>query len=290
MARRYRKVDPRFWTDERIAPLAADEKLIALYCFTGQANRIGLYCFSPGQAVEETSLRAETFAKGFKRVRETLRLGWDEATRVLYLPTWWKYNCPENPNVLKACLADLHDLPRSPLLSEFSDNLAHIPETFHQTFRATVKTFTNGLGERMADQEQEQEVLPRAGARAEAEPPPTPQGEREWLDLLNQETGQAFKPVEANLRPIRQRLREGYGLEDARAVVKSRLTHWSADPNLRQYLRPITVFGTKFDGYLAESRRSVGRPLLTPKTQGNLAAGDEASRLVRERLEKHHED
>jgi hypothetical protein len=30
-------------------------------------------------------------------------------------------------------------------------------------------------------------------------------------------------------------------------------------------------------------------PILTPKTQGNLAAGDEASRLVRERLEKPHE-
>ena len=157
MARRYRKIDPRFWTDERIAPLAADEKLIAIYCFTGQANRIGLYCFSPGQATEETGLRAETFGKGFKRVRETLRLGWDEATRTLYLPTWWKYNCPENPNVLKACLADLHDLPRSPLLSQFSENVSHLPETFHQTFRTTVKTFANGLGERMADQEQEQE-------------------------------------------------------------------------------------------------------------------------------------
>ena len=282
MAERYRKVDPRFWADERVVLLATEEKLIALYCFTGQANRIGLYCFSPGRAAEETALSPQTFGKGFGKVRQILRFGWHEPTRVLYLPTWWKYNTPENPNVLKSCLGDLHDVPRTPLSTAFCGNLTHLPETFHQTFRATVETFAKGWGERMADQEQEQEqeqeVLP--GARAGTGSPPSPPGEREWLDLLNRETGQAFKPVESNLRPIRQRLREGYGLEDAHAVVKSRLIHWSADPNLRQYLRPITVFGTKFDGYLAEARRNGGAPTLTPKTQGNVAAVEAAVRRV----------
>ena len=136
MAQRFRKVDPRFWNDERVLRLMTEEKLVALYCFTGQSNRIGLYSFSPGQGAEATALSHETFAKGFKKVREILRLGWDEARRVLYLPTWWKYNTPENPNVLKSCLADLHDVPRTHLFSQFSSNVLYLPETFHPTFRA----------------------------------------------------------------------------------------------------------------------------------------------------------
>ena len=171
MAERYRKVDPRFWTDERVVLLAPEEKLIALYCFTGQANRIGLYCFSPGRAAEETALSPQTFGKGFGKVRQTLHFGWHEPTRVLYLPTWWKYNTPENPNVLKACLGDLHDVPRTPLSTAFCGNLTHLPETFHQTFRATVETFVKGWGERMADQEQEQEQEARARTGSPPNPP-----------------------------------------------------------------------------------------------------------------------
>ena len=119
MAERYRKIDPRFWTDERVILLAAEEKLVALYCFTGQANRIGLYCFSPGRAAEETALTPQTFAKGFGKVRETLHLGWDTTTHVLHLPTWWRYNRPENPNVMRAVLTDLHDLPRTSLGADY---------------------------------------------------------------------------------------------------------------------------------------------------------------------------
>ena len=92
MAQRYRKIAPRFWTDERVQTLDAEGKLIALYCFTGQANRIGLYCFSPGQATEQTALKPEAFRKGFVKVCNTLRFGWDEERRVLFLPTWWRYN------------------------------------------------------------------------------------------------------------------------------------------------------------------------------------------------------
>ena len=117
---RYRKVDPRFWKDEKVCALNRDEKLIALYLFTSaQSNRIGLFSFSPAGAAEDLGIALETFGKGFMepflKVIETLHLGWDSTARVLYLPTWWKYNCPENPNVLKACLADLHESAANPV-------------------------------------------------------------------------------------------------------------------------------------------------------------------------------
>jgi hypothetical protein len=163
---RYRKIDPRFWKDEKIVTLNRDEKLITLYLFTSaQSNRIGLFAFSPAGAAEDLGIALQTFGKGFmepfQRVVERLNLDWDETFRVLYLPTWWKYNCPENPNVLKSCLADLHEVPQTRLIQEFSSNLKYLPETFHQTFR---EGLPKPSPQRMADQEQEQNN--KSGAKA----------------------------------------------------------------------------------------------------------------------------
>jgi len=155
---RFRKIDPRYWKDEKIISLTPTEKLIALYLFTGQSNRIGIFNFSPGEAAEDLSLSLETFREGFGKVCQGLSFGWDETFRVLYLPTWWKYNCPENPNVLKACLVDLHEIPKTHLINEFSTNLLHLPETFHPTFR---EGLPKPSPKRMPDQEQEQKQKPK---------------------------------------------------------------------------------------------------------------------------------
>src|SRR5262249_54803175 len=155
---RYRKIDPRFWKDEKVINLSPEEKLIVLYLFTGQSNRIGIFNFSPGEAAEDLGMLRETFAKGFGKVCERLQIGWDETFRVLYLPTWWKYNCPENPNVLKSCLVDLHEVPQTSLIIEFSKNLRYLPETFHQTFREGLpKSFPQRMPHQEQEQEQEQE-------------------------------------------------------------------------------------------------------------------------------------
>ena len=115
MAQKYRKIDPRIWRDERFAMLAPDEKLIALYCLTcPSVNRCGIFVFSPAMAVEELGNVPETFRERFGRVCRVLKWGWDEQHRVLYFPSWWRYNRPENPNVLKGNLEDLNDLPETP--------------------------------------------------------------------------------------------------------------------------------------------------------------------------------
>lgn len=165
---RYRKIDPRFWKDEKIVSLVPFEKLIVLYLFTGQSNRIGLFSFSPGEAVEDLGLPIKTFREGFRKVCERLKLGWDEASRTLYLPTWWKYNCPDNPNVLKSCLYDLHEVPKTPLIAEFSANLSYLPETFHQTFKEGLpKPSPKPCPNQEQEQEQEQKTPPLSPSRGD---------------------------------------------------------------------------------------------------------------------------
>jgi hypothetical protein len=159
MAARYRKIDPRIWTDEKFRRLTAEEQRITLYVLTApQCNRIGLFSFSPGKAAEDLGTLPPTFQKGFENVCRTLRWEWDPEARVIYLPTWWKYNPPENQNVLIGNLKDLDDLPETPLLERFSANTAYLSEGLAETFTQTLaKRSPERSPKRSANQEQEQE-------------------------------------------------------------------------------------------------------------------------------------
>ena len=59
---------------------------------------------------------------------------WDEPSGVLYFPTWWKYNPPEDANVLIGCLKDLDDLPNSPVVAKFCENVTYLDQGLHETF------------------------------------------------------------------------------------------------------------------------------------------------------------
>jgi hypothetical protein len=162
---KYRKIDPRIWRDERFAVLTADEKLVAIYCLTAQSNRCGLFVFSPAMAAEELGTSPHTFRERFGNVVSALRWRWDEGRRVLYFPTWWKYNPPENENVLRGNLKDLAALPETALIYEFCDNTAYLPEQLRETF-------LERMGERYPKPCRDQKQYQEQYQKQEQEPPP----------------------------------------------------------------------------------------------------------------------
>jgi hypothetical protein len=189
--------------------------------------------FSPGEAREDLGIRSEeTFTEGFAKVCRKLNLGWDETFRVLYLPTWWKYNCPENPNVLKSCLADLHEIPQTQLIAEFSRNLVYLPETFHRTFReGLAKPSPQRMPHLEQEKEQEQESV-------RAEPSPThdlDSNVKEFLDRFAKEYQRRFEtpyhPARGKDEKIVKDLLCTYTLEQLRE--KARLFFASQDPWIR---------------------------------------------------------
>lgn len=72
------------------------------------------------------------------------------------------------------------------------------------------------------------------------------------IAYLNQKTGKSFKFVEKNINFVKSRLKEGYTLEDFKQVIDLKVSQWLHDTNMSKYLRPETLFGTKFEGYLNE--------------------------------------
>lgn len=72
---------------------------------------------------------------------------------------------------------------------------------------------------------------------------------RQILAYLNQTTGRDFRLTDRFRGLVDARIREGAKVEDFMAVVDNMAAAWSADPKMRMYLRPETLFGGRFDGY-----------------------------------------
>lgn len=95
------------------------------------------------------------------------------------------------------------------------------------------------------------------------EPDPVPY--KEIIDYLNEKTGKRFKSgTDATKRVIRARFKEGNSLDDFKAVIDVKATEWIGDSKMEDYLRPSTLFGTKFEGYLNQSIKA--KPVKAAKT------------------------
>ena len=73
---------------------------------------------------------------------------------------------------------------------------------------------------------------------------------KEIIDYLNSKTGKNYRDnVQKNRSLIKARWSEGYRLDDFKKVIDNMVKDWSGT-KYAKYLRPETLFGTKFDGYL----------------------------------------
>lgn len=76
---------------------------------------------------------------------------------------------------------------------------------------------------------------------------------KEIIDYLNQKAGTNYRYKTAkNQNLIRARMKEGFTVDDFKKVIDIKVNNWKSDPKMNQYLRPVTLFGTKFESYLNE--------------------------------------
>ena len=77
---------------------------------------------------------------------------------------------------------------------------------------------------------------------------------KEIVDYLNQNTGSKYRSSGAKTKSlIKARTNEGFSLDDFKTVIEKKAKEWSGT-TMEKYLRPETLFGTKFEGYLNEKQ------------------------------------
>lgn len=78
------------------------------------------------------------------------------------------------------------------------------------------------------------------------------------IDYLNQKTGKNFKAgTELTKRHINARLNDGFNLDDFKRVIDIKTEQWLNNTEMNKYLRPSTLFASKFESYLNENIQSI---------------------------------
>lgn len=77
------------------------------------------------------------------------------------------------------------------------------------------------------------------------------------IEYLNLTCGLKFKAKSnSTIKLINARFKEGYVVEDFKAVILKKYNSWK-NTDMEKYLRPSTLFGTKFESYLNEKEKGV---------------------------------
>ena len=78
------------------------------------------------------------------------------------------------------------------------------------------------------------------------------------VDYLNEKASKNFKHTSAKTKEkISARFNEGFTVDDFKRVIDIKVGSWLKDKEMNKYLRPETLFGTKFESYLNEELKEI---------------------------------
>ena len=73
----------------------------------------------------------------------------------------------------------------------------------------------------------------------------------EIVEYLNQKAKKKYQPKNKETQKyIKARAKDGFTVEQFKKVIDNQVALWGKDPKMSLYLRPSTLFGSKFEEYL----------------------------------------
>ncbi len=83
------------------------------------------------------------------------------------------------------------------------------------------------------------------------------------IDYLNTTANKHFKATtKATQRLINARLKEGFTLDDFKRVIDAKVQAWKGDRKMQEFIRPETLFGSKFESYLNSAPQTTRKPTM----------------------------
>jgi len=110
----YRKLYSALWRHQGFRNLTRVQREVTLYVLSGpQANSIGCFYFSLGAAGEDLETDSTSLQADLSTVCATFEWQWLPAERILFVPSWLKWNPPNGDNARKAWRREILALPTS---------------------------------------------------------------------------------------------------------------------------------------------------------------------------------
>lgn len=215
------------------------------------------------QMTEYIPLDADMLADLFDRPLEVIERALDVFTRFgmiefdddcPVLPNWYKYQSEDALEKIreqgKERQQRFRDKRKAARDSNVTDNAkSNVTRNGHKNKNLEL------------ERERERDIKPLP-----AEPAPDPIPYAEIVDYLNEKAGTGYKSTSDKTRKlIRARFGEKFTVADFKRAIDNMVAEWNNPPrpgekDMRPYLRPETLFGNKFEGYVQRRPPKGGGP------------------------------
>nr|DAW91756.1 MAG TPA: replisome organizer protein [Caudoviricetes sp.] len=120
--------------------------------------------------------------------------------------------------------------------------------------------------------------------------PSLPSVAEDIVTFLNSTVGSNYKSTTGKTRKlIAARIAEGFTVDDFKTVISKKAKEWQGT-DMAQYLRPETLFGTKFEGYLNQPERNNRRSPISRAEQERQEGIEAVNRLIAEYEEEERQN
>jgi uncharacterized phage protein (TIGR02220 family) len=262
----YRNVHISFWTDAKVADeMTPEDKYFFLYLLTNpHGNILGCYEFSFKQAEAETGYQKDTIRKLIDRMKNVHHvIDFDEKTREILVIHWYRYNWSASERLKKSLYKTLGTVKTQrfrdylqKVVDAYPNNTVCIPYVYPiDTVSVPYPpvTVSVSVSESESDTEPATGEIYSPGSKRTTDDAFSPQ---EVVQYLNQVCGTHYRASSKKTqRLIHARQQEGFTLNDFKIVIDKKAEEWGPNPDMCKYLRPETLFGTKFESYLNQQGR-----------------------------------
>lgn len=230
----YRTVSMSFWTDNKVTDdFTPEDRYFYLYLFTNpHTNLCGCYEISIKQIANEMGYSKDTvenLIERFEKVHNVLRFS--KETKEILLVNWSKYNWTSSDKFRKPLEKEI-SVVKSLDFKGFLENIFYNGYGIDTTCIDTSVTVTDTDSDSVSGTVSFTDKC------------------KEIIDYLNMVLGSNYKyTTKLTQDCIRARLNEKFTVDDFKTVIDKTYKAWHGT-DMEQYIRPKTIFGNKFEGYL----------------------------------------
>lgn len=245
----YRNVRLSFWSDNKVIDeFTPEDKYFYLYLLTNpQTNLCGCYEISYKSMSEDTGYNKDTCLRLLKRFDEVHNvIKFNESTKEILILNWHKYNWSSSEKTITGVISTAKHIKcekfRNYVLSvaESVKNGNEVPKIYPiEASDTDTDTDTVSTTETDIDTVTVNSKKSRTGEDI-----------KEIVAYLNEKCGTHYRSNTVNTRKhITARFADGYTVSDFMTVIDKKSAEWLGT-KFELYLRPDTLFGSKFESYL----------------------------------------
>lgn len=250
-----RIVDVNFWNDDKVLDyFSPEDKLFMLYLLTNpHTTQLGIYAinkkhiaFEIGYSIEAVNVLLERFENKYKMIK------YSNETKEIAIKNYLKHSIIKGGKPVEDLLnKEIKQVKDKSLLGYVFSNLKDY-DGLNETIKKIINNINDNENEIQNDNDNENEKSYPLSYNDTCHDTIKVDNFiiKQVVDYLNERVGSNYKSNTPKTRDkIKARINEGFTLEDFKKVIDIKFIEWK-NTEFEKYLRPETLFGTKFESYL----------------------------------------